>query len=154
MSDPEEFILKSIYSKQYAANIEIEDQISIGTLKSLKNSFVMNVFDGHGGKTLAEYCSSNIVEMLDEILDKNLKVGADIKTIDEFIVKSLKSVYEKLENTFYDDIYSEHININPDRNTKIRRVGTCGITILVYKKKIYVANCGDSQAIIVSSDNS
>lgn len=69
-------------------------------------------------------------------------------------MKSLKLVYEKIENTFYDDIYSEHININPNKNNKMRNVGTCGITILVYKKKMYVANCGDSQAIVISSANS
>lgn len=35
-------------------------------------------------------------------------------------------------------------------NKKIRNVGTCALTIVICNKKIYVANCGDSEAIIVS----
>lgn len=31
-------------------------------------------------------------------------------------------------------------------------VGSCGLTILVHQDNIYVANCGDSQAIVVSND--
>ncbi len=35
-------------------------------------------------------------------------------------------------------------------NRKIKNVGTCALTVVVYNKKIYVANCGDSEALLVS----
>lgn len=60
--------MNSIFSKQYAANTEIEDRISIGVVGSLNNSLVVNVFDGHGGYLLAEYCSLNFIEVFDRIL--------------------------------------------------------------------------------------
>lgn len=72
VSNTQNFVRKSIFSKQYAANCEIEDRISVGVLTSLKNSFMVNVFDGHGGYILAEYCSQNIIEVLDRILQKKL----------------------------------------------------------------------------------
>lgn len=37
-------------------------------------------------------------------------------------------------------------------NRKIKNIGTCALTIILYEKKIYVANCGDSEAIVVSKD--
>jgi serine/threonine protein phosphatase PrpC len=37
-------------------------------------------------------------------------------------------------------------------NRKIKNTGTCALTIIIYKNKIYVANSGDSEAIAVSKD--
>lgn len=38
------------------------------------------------------------------------------------------------------------------RNRRIRSVGTCGLSVVVVNDYIYVANCGDSQAIVVTDD--
>lgn len=35
-------------------------------------------------------------------------------------------------------------------NSQIASVGSCGITVLIHNKKIYIANLGDSQAIIIT----
>jgi serine/threonine protein phosphatase PrpC len=35
-------------------------------------------------------------------------------------------------------------------NKKIKNVGTCALCAIVYNNNIYVANSGDSKAIIVS----
>lgn len=32
------------------------------------------------------------------------------------------------------------------------KIGSCAITSVVYKNKIYTANCGDSKAILVSEE--
>jgi serine/threonine protein phosphatase PrpC len=34
-------------------------------------------------------------------------------------------------------------------HTKIKSLGTCALTVIIYNQKIYVANCGDSEAIAV-----
>ena len=59
----------------------------------------------------------------------------------------LKSVYHSLEVDFYEDVYLEQLKL---RNKKIKRIGTCAITVIIANNKIYVANCGDSQAIAIS----
>jgi pyruvate dehydrogenase phosphatase len=38
------------------------------------------------------------------------------------------------------------------RNRRIRNIGTCGLSVVVANDYIYVANCGDSQAIVVTDD--
>ena len=59
----------------------------------------------------------------------------------------LRSAYNSLEEDFYEDIYLEQLKL---RNKKIKRIGTCALTIIIANNKIYVANCGDSQAIAIS----
>lgn len=44
-------------------------------------------------------------------------------------------------------MYKNLVTLN---NRKIRNVGTCALTIVIYNKKIYAANSGDSEAIAVS----
>ena len=38
------------------------------------------------------------------------------------------------------------------KNKKIRSVGTCGVTVIIYGSKMYVANCGDSMALVVTQN--
>ena len=37
------------------------------------------------------------------------------------------------------------------KNRKIKYAGTCALTIIIDKKYIYVANSGDSEAIVVQN---
>lgn len=59
----------------------------------------------------------------------------------------MKFSYEKIDQDFYENVYKNLVAMN---NKKIRNVGTCALTIVIWNQKIYVANCGDSEAIIVS----
>lgn len=34
-------------------------------------------------------------------------------------------------------------------NKRIRNVGTCGITAVVYNDRVYIANAGDSQIVFI-----
>ncbi len=34
-------------------------------------------------------------------------------------------------------------------NKKLKNVGTCGITAIIFNNKVYLGNAGDSQAIFV-----
>jgi len=62
------------------------------------------------------------------------------------ISDALNWVYIKLDHDFYENVYKEQTALN---NRKIKNVGSCGLTIVIYEQKIYVANCGDSEAIAV-----
>ena len=109
----------------------------------------MSVFDGHGGSMLSDYCANNIVELLDTFLSKNKHKPEYFQNEDLLIGTALKSAYNMLENNFYEHVYKEQVNL---KNKKIKSIGTCGITVVIYNSKVYVANCGDSMAMIVTED--
>ena len=64
------------------------------------------------------------------------------------MIDCLKQSYRLIEKNFYEDVFLEQLKI---RNRKIKRMGTCALTIVIFNNKIYVANCGDSQAIAISN---
>ena len=45
-------------------------------------------------------------------------------------------------------MYLEQLKL---KNKKIKKMGTCALTVIIADNKIYTANCGDSQAIVVSN---
>lgn len=51
-----------------------------------------------------------------------------------------------MDKDFFENVFKPQLSLN---NRKIRGVGTCALTAIIYNKKIYVANCGDSEAIAV-----
>ncbi len=38
-------------------------------------------------------------------------------------------------------------------NKDIIKIGSCGLTVIIYQNNIIVGNCGDSQGIIVKEGN-
>ncbi len=71
------------------------------------------------------------------------------RNIGEVLREALKWSYRKLEDTFY-EIYEEQLKLG---NKKIKNVGTCAITAIVFNDKVYVGNAGDSQGIFIVSDS-
>lgn len=69
-----------------------------------------------------------------------------INDLDKLISDSLIYSYEKIDKDFYENVYKSHVSLN---NKKIKGVGSCALSVTVYKNKIYVANSGDSEAIAV-----
>ena len=69
---------------------------------------------------------------------------------EKLITDCLKWAYDRLEENFYQDVYQEQMNL---QNKKLKNLGTCALTLLIHDHKIYIANCGDSQAIIASRKN-
>ena len=56
-------------------------------------------------------------------------------------MNALKYAYNKIENDFYSNVYTELAALG-DR--KIKNVGTCALVAIVFNNKVFVANCGDS----------
>lgn len=52
----------------------------------------------------------------------------------------------KMDKDFYEFVFKSLAALN---NKKIKGVGTCALTVVIFNEKIYVANCGDSEAIAV-----
>lgn len=63
--------------------------------------------------------------------------------VDKLICDCLLYTYQKMDADFYENVFKALVSAN---SKKIKSVGTCALTIVIYQKKIYVASCGDSEA--------
>ena len=88
------------------------------------------IFDGHGGEGCANYLRDNFLNILIE----NKNFPFDIKV-------SLSETFEKIEENFFKDKCSESLE-------KCDKSGSCALISLIFDNKIYIANLGDSRAIM------
>ncbi len=94
------------------------------------------VFDGHGGETCSEFLKDNFLNYL---LD-NKNFPLDIKL-------SLTETFEKLEETI--------INKNKGKSgDEIDNSGSCALVCVITESKIFMANLGDSRAIMSLNNGS
>ena len=87
----------------------------------------MALFDGHGGNT----CSNFLRDNLHNYIIKNENILKDTE-------KSIIESFEKAEDDFLN-------NIAIKENDKS---GSCALVCLIIDNNLYIANCGDSHAII------
>lgn len=84
---------------------------------------------------------------MDDFLSKNKNSEKYVNDVDKLICDCLLYTYQKMDADFYENVFKALVSAN---SKKIKSVGTCALTIVIYQKKIYVASCGDSEAIVVS----
>ena len=131
-------IIKSFAVNSYEGLIRKynEDKVSIIlTVKKPKNFkeeywpkiSYMALFDGHGGNS----CSNFLRDNLHNYIIKNENILKDTE-------KSIIESFEKAENDFIN-------NIAIKENDKS---GSCALVSLIIDNNLYIANCGDSHAII------
>lgn len=110
---------------------EMEDahyaKTSLGSTLEEWNYFA--VFDGHAGVKVSEHCSKNMLTYI-------------IQT-DEFkqndIVKAIHTGFLKLDNKMRD---------LPELKSGTDKSGTTAVCTFISKTHIYIANCGDSRAVL------
>ena len=111
-----------------------EDKVSIIlTIKKPKNYIGDNwpkisylaIFDGHGGNLCSNFLRDNLHNYI--IKSENFL---------ENVEKSLRDSFEKAENDFINNI---------SQNDKS---GSCALVSLIIDNNLYIANCGDSRAVI------
>lgn len=90
------------------------------------------VFDGHGGGSISKYASNELHKII--VNENNFK----LKKYEE----SLKAAFFKLDQQMQQD--SKLLNSD---------AGSTAIVSLFSGKTLYIANCGDSRAILSSSGN-
>ena len=103
---------------------------STANVRTWPKMSLFGIFDGHGGESCAIYLKDNFLPFLLE--DKNFPV--DIKV-------SLQTTLERLETEF-------HKKFNFDEKNPQDVSGSCALVTLIVDNKIYVANIGDSRAIL------
>ena len=116
--------------KGYAFNSSVgkyrdynEDTITVS--KILTDTFFFAVYDGHGGNGCSLYLKENLHNL-----------------IKDFSKEGIIEAINKAENNFLKEKAFDENEIVQDRS------GSCGIMALINKKKLIVANIGDSRLVL------
>jgi len=113
-----------------------EDKILINCVKNNKTKMhLFAIFDGHAG----DKCCNFLTENFGKILFSNINIFNNAS-------KALKETYITLEKNFKELTKPKNLLM------PIEKSGSCALSILCVKNKIYCANAGDSRALY--SENS
>ena len=89
------------------------------------------IFDGHGG----EECSEFLKENYDKYLIENKNFPFDIKL-------SMIETFQKIEEDFF------KLKCKEDSFEDSDKSGSCALVAIIFDNKVYIANIGDSRAIM------
>eukprot|EP00741_Cyanophora_paradoxa_P003951 tig00000741_g3843.t1 len=142
---------------QLAANETIEDAFAADEDASRSSpagpSHVWAVFDGHGGTSVASFLKKNLLGIVRKHLDspEGIKspeaalsaafLEADSLYLEEHVHRKIKELVEKSAGTPPGPAILDVIG-----------VGSCGLLALLRGDKLYVANAGDSRAVLGRRD--
>jgi len=87
------------------------------------------VFDGHAGFKVSEHCAKHLLEAIIQ--------SEDFKNSD--VVKAIHSGFLKLDNKMRDI---------PELASGADKSGTTAVCAFISNENIYIANCGDSRAVL------
>ena len=116
-----------------------EDRISVNSLVKKPTSSKMKtwpkisyfaVFDGHGGEECSEFLKNNYLNYLVE----NPNFPFDIKL-------SMIETFQKVEETFFKLKCKDTLEASD-------KSGSCALVAIIFDNKVYIANIGDSRAIM------
>ena len=116
-----------------------EDRVSVNSLvkkpssskiKSWPKISYFAIFDGHGGEECSEFLKNNYLNYLIE----NKNFPFDIKI-------SMIETCQKIE----EDFFKQKCSYNLEESDKS---GSCALIAVIFDNKIYIANIGDSRAIM------
>ena len=88
-----------------------------------------SIFDGHGGNKCAEFLKNNLLTFI-----------CENKYYPNNIEKAIKYGFNEADKTF--------LQLVLKNGEIIDNSGSCGLILLVFENKIYVANLGDSRCVI------
>ena len=110
------------------AHLTAELHLTVG--EQIVVAEVYAVFDGHGGSKAAQFLKNNLYKYMKEAFDSNTWE----RLTEEGIFESLKECFIALNNDFYDIAESG---------------GSTAVVALIVNGKIYIANVGDSRAMLL-----
>ena len=88
------------------------------------------IFDGHEGEWSVDFLKENFLNYLIE--NKNFPFEIKLSLIETF---------EKIEEVFFKEKCGTSLELSD-------RSGTCALVSIIFDNKIYIANIGDSRAIM------
>lgn len=111
------------------ARIVNEDRVTIiYPIPGLEGGAYFGIYDGHGGSWCANYLRDNLHKFI--FADASFPLH---------IKKAITNGFEKAER----EIIRKVVN-----GEETERTGSCAAVVLISRKKLYVANLGDSRVII------
>lgn len=105
------------------------------TTKKLNKINFVGVFDGHGGKAVSKYLKNNIPKYFIYKIEKNM--FKDNKQTTRYIKNAFKAVQDKLQE---------------DHPRASLETGSTCIVGIQTKKDLWIANVGDSRAVMCNKD--
>ena len=99
---------------------------------------------GHGRTSYpikAEYVSKNLNQCIDDRIGKNKDSGLSTEAM---IEKSLIEAYKDVEDGFF-AIFKQNL----DKRAYLT-VGSCGLTAVILKNSLHIANAGDCEGVVLS----
>jgi len=139
--------------KQYPANKPIEDRYHMARLRG--GSWWFAVFDGHGGWQCSDYASKHLHPNVERALANHLgdRVGGpgeddegmyEGRVDRKVVTKVLKSAFERTDRQYMVKVFGA-FELGFGRDT---RAGSCALGTLVLDGSLFVANAGDSRAVL------
>jgi pyruvate dehydrogenase phosphatase len=113
-----------------------EDTLAAKQLTNVKG-FYLGVFDGHGGWQVSKLLKDKLHTYLDEAL-KGAKTEDQIK-------QAILAAHAKVESEWKDFASKGFAYGFPES----AYVGSCALTAVIVEDKLYVANAGDSKALLL-----
>uniref|UniRef100_A0A1I7XT13 PPM-type phosphatase domain-containing protein n=1 Tax=Heterorhabditis bacteriophora TaxID=37862 RepID=A0A1I7XT13_HETBA len=101
----------------------------------VKRCALYAIFDGHAGAKAAKYCE----KMIPEVLKKKLSSYTDLATLEKSLKKAFTETFKAVDEMFL---------IDARKMKPVWKDGTTVTCILLLNDALYVANLGDSKAIV------
>jgi len=119
-----------------------EDAHILLPAKDLKGRSVFAVFDGHSGKTVADFAAANFMRLWEEALAKPAPTRESL--VDEEVGQDWDDEQRRLYSTF--------LTLDAQARENDLADGTTAVVVVVdpAQKAVYCANAGDSRAMMVA----
>ena len=108
-------------------------------IPGLKDQVFVGVFDGHGGKEAALYARERLFDLIQEQLKFR---STDREKVVEAIVDAYWSIHKEMQ--------SKRSSWKPNELGDPSTAGTTASTVIFRQGQIYVANVGDSSAVLAT----
>ncbi|KAB2004303.1 hypothetical protein ES319_D11G188800v1 [Gossypium barbadense] len=116
--------------------LEDQSQIESGSLSTLESgpygTFV-GIYDGHGGPETSRYINDHLFQHLKRFTTEQQSMSVDV----------IKKAYQATEDGFF-SLVTKQWSMNP----QIAAVGSCCLVGVVCNGTLYIANVGDSRAVL------
>ncbi|KAL5983231.1 hypothetical protein ACLOJK_017315 [Asimina triloba] len=119
------------------ANASIEDH---GQVETCPDATFVGVYDGHGGPDASQFTSDHLFKHLVRLARENETISEDV----------IRNAFVATEDAFID-----HVRKTRECKPLIAAIGSCCLVGFIWGQTLFIANAGDSRAIIgcVSTSN-
>jgi leucine-rich repeat protein SHOC2 len=101
---------------------------------------LFGIFDGHAGREAALFSAEHITDIVTRNIPQLIK-EKDPKGISDVLTKIFKELNDELSN-----------HLKSRKQLAAKHCGTTAVIVLIIDKKLYVANVGDSRAVLFRKD--